>query len=189
MQNCGVQTKSSFESCLLNCSQPRVFIAWLVEHCTDIAEVVGLKPVEAISIFQILHFLKSHNTSRLPLKIFHNNCFRFLLGHKDVPREIEDNAYANFFFFWGGGGVKEGFEKVKNCLNKCKDYFNLKEGSGGRGGGWLLTTKSLLWTPSNTGSHVSSPFKNSTVFLLCALCDISLSGSKLTTGMFFTIIF
>ena len=32
-------------------------------------------------------------------KILHNDCVQFLLGHEDDPREIENNAYANF---WGG---------------------------------------------------------------------------------------
>ena len=34
--------------------------------------------------------------------ILHNLCFSFLLGITAVPREIENNAYANFFE--GGGG-------------------------------------------------------------------------------------
>ena len=28
----------------------------------------------------------------------HNHCLQFLLGHEDVPREIKNNTYANF---WG----------------------------------------------------------------------------------------
>ena len=35
---------------------------------------------------------------------------QFLLGHENVPREVENNAYADFFFLgWGegGGGLKE----------------------------------------------------------------------------------
>ena len=40
-------------------------------------------------------FLKSHNTSCLPSKIFQNHCVQFLLGQEDVRREIENNAYAN----------------------------------------------------------------------------------------------
>ena len=40
-----------------------------------------------------------------PPQILHNDCIRFLLGHEDDPREIENNAYAKFFFW--GGGVKE----------------------------------------------------------------------------------
>ena len=38
--------------------------------------------------------------------------------------------------------VKEGFEKVKNCLSKCKDYFNLKEGR--EGGGWLALNYQIV---------------------------------------------
>ena len=37
-------------------------------------------------------------------QIFHNFCFSFLLGITAVPREIETNAYAKFFFLGGGGG-------------------------------------------------------------------------------------
>ena len=33
-------------------------------------------------------------------RIFHNLCFSFLLGITAVPREIENNAYAQF---WGVG--------------------------------------------------------------------------------------
>ena len=29
-------------------------------------------------------------------KIFHKDCFQFLLGPFYLPRETEDNAYANF---------------------------------------------------------------------------------------------
>ena len=36
-----------------------------------------------------------------PRKILHNDCIRFLLGHEDDPREIENNAYANF------GGIND----------------------------------------------------------------------------------
>ena len=36
-------------------------------------------------------------------QILHNLCFSFLLVTTAVPREIENNAYA-IFFFWGGGG-------------------------------------------------------------------------------------
>ena len=36
-----------------------------------------------------------------PPKILHNHCLQVLLGHKDVLREIKNNAYANFW------GVKE----------------------------------------------------------------------------------
>ena len=39
-----------------------------------------------------------------PRIIFHNLCFSFILGITVVPREIENNAYAKSFFFFGGGG-------------------------------------------------------------------------------------
>ena len=35
------------------------------------------------------------------------NCIIILLGHEDVPRELENNAYA-FFLLGGGGGVGGG---------------------------------------------------------------------------------
>ena len=38
------------------------------------------------------------------IKIMHNLCFSFLPAIKAVPREIENNAYANFFLGGGGGG-------------------------------------------------------------------------------------
>ena len=41
-----------------------------------------------------------------PRQILHNHCFQFLLGITVVPREIQDNGSANFFFFWGEGGGK-----------------------------------------------------------------------------------
>ena len=42
-------------------------------------------------------------------RLLHNHCLQILLGHENVPREVENNAYAEFFFFGGGvgGGVKE----------------------------------------------------------------------------------
>ena len=51
----------------------------------------------------IRHFHISHNAPYLPPQILHNLCFSFLLSIKAVPREIENNAYA-IFFFGGGGG-------------------------------------------------------------------------------------
>ena len=56
-------------------------------------------------------------------QILHNDGIRFFLGHKDDPREIESNGYANSFFFpggGGGGGQKRcimGFAKVENWKN------------------------------------------------------------------------
>ena len=51
-----------------------------------------------------------HNAACLPPRILHkfNHCFQFLLGITVVPREIQDNSYAKFFFFLGGGGVGAG---------------------------------------------------------------------------------
>ena len=43
----------------------------------------------------------SHNAPYLPPKILHNLCFLFLLGITAVPRKIENNCCANFFFLAG----------------------------------------------------------------------------------------
>ena len=44
----------------------------------------------------IRHFYISHNTPCLPSQIFVTFVFLFLRGISAVPREFEDNAYANF---------------------------------------------------------------------------------------------
>ena len=41
---------------------------------------------------------QSNNT---PPKLLHNHCLQFLLGHDNVPREVQNNAYADVW------GVKE----------------------------------------------------------------------------------
>ena len=61
----------------------------------------------AVAICPIPHLHKSHNTPLLPLRNLHRQCFRILLGHLHLLREIANNGYAIFFFFGGGGGVKE----------------------------------------------------------------------------------
>ena len=38
-----------------------------------------------------------HNILCCPSKILHKHCFQFLLGLTIAPREIEINAYANFW--------------------------------------------------------------------------------------------
>ena len=44
-------------------------------------------------------------------KLLHNNCLQFLLGHENVPREVENDACEDFFFLLGvGGGGGEGEE-------------------------------------------------------------------------------
>ena len=40
-----------------------------------------------------------------PPKLSHNHCLQFLLGHENVPREVETNAYADF---WGAKEVYYG---------------------------------------------------------------------------------
>ena len=65
-----------------------------------------------------LYFRKSRNTSCLSHKILHNDCIRFLLGHEDDPREIENNGYANF---WGGKrGVLRDLRTVENSKSNSE---------------------------------------------------------------------
>ena len=52
------------------------------------------------------------------IKIMHNLCFSFLPAIKAVPREIENNAYAKFFFF-GGGNKAQPLHKQKHQVRKC----------------------------------------------------------------------
>ena len=40
------------------------------------------------------HYL--HNPIIHPTRRLHNHCVQFLLGHENVPREVENNAYADF---------------------------------------------------------------------------------------------
>ena len=54
---------------------------------------------------RIRHLHISHNTPCLPPKILHNLCFSFLLGITAVPKEIDDNVYAQF---WGANEVHFG---------------------------------------------------------------------------------
>ena len=55
-----------------------------------------------------------------PLRILHNHCFQILQGITVVPREIESNGYAKFFFRGGGGG---GLNKVQYGLCENGEYF------------------------------------------------------------------
>ena len=47
--------------------------------------------------------------------------FEFLLliypGHYSRPRELDDNAYASFFFFQGGGGERGKQTNFVECAN------------------------------------------------------------------------
>ena len=36
-------------------------------------------------------------------KVLHKLCFQFLLGFTILPRKLENNTYAKFFFLGGGG--------------------------------------------------------------------------------------
>ena len=57
----------------------------------------------ATSTFPITHLIRAPSP---PQKNLHNLCFSFLLGITTVPRETENNTYANFFFGGGAGGSK-----------------------------------------------------------------------------------
>ena len=69
----------------------------------------------------ILYSRKSHNTSCLPpppqKKILHNDCIRFLLGHEDDLKEIENNGYANF---WGLKEVYYGICESRELNTQLK---------------------------------------------------------------------
>ena len=57
----------------------------------------------ATSTFPITHLIRLPPPQK---KNLHNLCFSFLLGITTVPRETENNTYANFFFGGGAGGRK-----------------------------------------------------------------------------------
>ena len=59
----------------------------------------------AIHHFRLDH--SAHCLRAIPSKILNNHCFQFLLGIIFVPREIEDNGYAENLF--GGGGELRGW--------------------------------------------------------------------------------
>ena len=50
------------------------------------------------------------------IKIMHNLCFSFLPAIKAVPREIENNAYAKFFFL--GGGIRRSLYTNKSTKSE-----------------------------------------------------------------------
>ena len=83
--------------------------------------------------YMLIHYFHiGHNAPCLPPKIWHNHCFRFLLGITVVPREIQDNGYANFFF--GGGGYTRyimAYVKIVN-LEKWPLHQGLEAGSWSR---------------------------------------------------------
>ena len=55
---------------------------------------------------------QSHNTPLLPPKLLHSHCLQFPLGHENVTREVEDNAYANF---WGIKEMYYGICASREC--------------------------------------------------------------------------
>ena len=73
-------------------------------------EKVSREPGNEVSK-SIHYFHVDHNAPCLPptpSENFHNRCFQFSLGITVVSREIQDNGYAIFSFFFLGGGFKEG---------------------------------------------------------------------------------
>ena len=52
-----------------------------------------------------------------PPKRLHNHCLQFLLGHENVPKQVENNAYADFW------GVKE----VYNGICASSELFQISE--------------------------------------------------------------
>ena len=66
----------------------------------------------------IEYFHRDHNASCLILpphhKKMHTLCFQFLLGITDVPRGIEDNAYANFWKLTRS--IMVSFKMVNSCV-------------------------------------------------------------------------
>ena len=69
----------------------------------------------------IHHFQVDHNAPYLPHppppppQILHHRCFQFLPGITAVPREIEDNGYAQFC----------GVDKVHYCLCENGEFHKL----------------------------------------------------------------
>ena len=49
-----------------------------------------------------------------PLRILYNHCFQILQGITVGTREIENNGYAKFFFFFGGGVNKVHYSLCEN---------------------------------------------------------------------------
>ena len=94
------------------CIAQRYHVAFCTHRCTNFVNSLRRSRVthcfSLLSLMSRIHYL--HNPiihlyySPRPL---HNHCLQFLLGHENVPREVENNAYADslfFFFFLGGGG-------------------------------------------------------------------------------------
>ena len=51
---------------------------------------------EVVTLINIGHFGKYHNTLCLSPQILHKHCFQFLLGIRIILRENKNNAYAKF---------------------------------------------------------------------------------------------
>ena len=56
-------------------------------------------------------------------KKLHDPCFQFLLGITVVPREIQDNGYAKFFFCENGKLRKMIFQSVTQAARKKKSKY------------------------------------------------------------------
>ena len=113
----------------------------------------------ATSTFPITHLI--------PPKILYNLCFSFLLGITTVPRETENNTYANFFWRWGGwgGGIR--------CIMGNVEVLKARRpwGRGWRicwfsvekrqNGGWI--------TQNELRGHSTPSSKSSIVKMICTL--------------------
>ena len=117
----------------------------LCESCS--VRIMGLRKKKfLLTVFGIIlpspsHYLFIrhifHNAPYLPPKGLHSLCFSFLLGITAVPRETENNAYANFFFWGGGVGIRCIMGNVKEILTvqswqvrvytgtKKREYYSL----------------------------------------------------------------
>ena len=57
-------------------------------------------------------------------KKLHDLCFQFFLGITVVPREIQDNGYAKFFFFCENGKLRKMiFQSVTLAARKKKSKY------------------------------------------------------------------
>ena len=71
-----------------------------------LTEIKGFFRPDWNIIVYIHHLYMDHNKSFSRPKILHNHCFQFLPGITVVPKEIEDNGYAEFW----------GLRKVHYCI-------------------------------------------------------------------------
>ena len=115
----------------------------------------------------IRHFHISHNApyppppTPPPKKKLHNLCFSFLLGITTVPRETENNTYADFFF---GGGAGGGGGANKMHYGKCGSVESEK--TLGTGLAYMLI---LRWKKAKLRGHSTPSSKSSIVKMIWTL--------------------